>query len=252
MDPYKILGIEPNASADDIKTAYRKLASKHHPDRGGDTKTFQNIQQAYDMLTDPNRRNQFEFQAHQHDMFGNFGNPHTFFHDFVNQFTRQAQQKIYTVQVFLTLEQIAKNKKETVQLNTGVDTSVIEIDIPPGVEDGSQFRYNQIMKDGWLQITFRIYRHQKFEKHGLDLYCTQDIDFMKLITGAKLNVVDILGNTLEINVAPMTKPGTKLRIAGKGLPGPNGFKGDQYVLLNGTLPDTLSEPLLNLIKQEYK
>lgn len=256
MDPYNILGVNRDASTDEIKTAYRKLAAKHHPDRGGDTKTFQNIQQAYDILNDPAKKQQFDFQQHQHNMFGNFGgqpfgNPQHFFHDFVNQFTRQTQQRIYTVNVFLTLEQIAKGNKETIQINNGQGISVIEIDIPPGVEDGSQFRYNNVMPDGWLQITFRIYRHEKFEKHGLDLISKVDINVFKLITGTQLIINDILGNPFEIYVPAMTKPGSKLRVSGRGLPG-NGGRGDQYILLNSILPDKISNHLLELIKQETK
>ena len=50
MDYYKVLGLEKNASADDIKKAYRTLANKHHPDKGGNLKTMQEINVEYDML----------------------------------------------------------------------------------------------------------------------------------------------------------------------------------------------------------
>ena len=73
MDYYKILNIEENASKDEIKTAYRKLASKHHPDRGGDTATFQNIQQAYDVLSDDRKR--AEYDASRHVAFAGQGQP---------------------------------------------------------------------------------------------------------------------------------------------------------------------------------
>lgn len=55
-DYYDTLGVPKTASQDDIKRAYRKLASQHHPDRGGDTKKFQEIQVAYDTLGDEQRR----------------------------------------------------------------------------------------------------------------------------------------------------------------------------------------------------
>lgn len=249
MDPYTTLGVTRNATPDEIKSAYRKLASKHHPDRGGDTKTFQSIQQAYDILSDPTKRAHFDNPMPQHPGM-NFG-MHDFFQDIVGQFTRQSQQRIYTTTVFLTLEQIAKNKKETIQLNTGQGVGYIEIDIPPDVDDGKQYRFNRIMSDGLLHITFRIYKHSKFEKHGLDLISTSDVNILKLITGTKILVDDIFGNTLELTVTPMTKPGTKLRIPNKGLPG-NGRPGDQYVLINGVLPDTISDTLIEAIKQETK
>ena len=53
MDYYSILGVAKNASSDEIKKAYRKLASQHHPDKGGDKNKFQEVQAAYEVLSDP-------------------------------------------------------------------------------------------------------------------------------------------------------------------------------------------------------
>ena len=60
MDHYATLGVAKNATPDDIKKAYRKLASKHHPDKGGDTATFQKIEEAYRILSDPQQRQQYD------------------------------------------------------------------------------------------------------------------------------------------------------------------------------------------------
>jgi curved DNA-binding protein CbpA len=60
MDHYQTLGVAKNATPDEIKKAYRKLAAQHHPDRGGDTAQFQKIQQAYDILSDPAKRAQHD------------------------------------------------------------------------------------------------------------------------------------------------------------------------------------------------
>ena len=60
MDYYKTLGVNRNASPDEIKKAYRKMAAQHHPDKGGDTATFQKIQEAYDTLSDPQKKHQFD------------------------------------------------------------------------------------------------------------------------------------------------------------------------------------------------
>ena len=59
MDYYSILGVNKNASPEDIKKAYRKLAMKHHPDRGGDAGKLQEINEAYDTLKDPKKRSQY-------------------------------------------------------------------------------------------------------------------------------------------------------------------------------------------------
>ena len=74
MNYYQTLGVSKTASADEIKRAYRKLASQHHPDRGGDTARFQEIQSAYDTLSDPEKRQQYDNPQPQHQHFEfNFG-----------------------------------------------------------------------------------------------------------------------------------------------------------------------------------
>ena len=83
MNHYETLGIDRNASPEDVKKAYRRLASKHHPDKGGNTKTFQDIQTAYDTLSDPNKRAQYDTPQPQGGIHFNFG--HQNIHDIFNQ-----------------------------------------------------------------------------------------------------------------------------------------------------------------------
>lgn len=59
-DPYETLGIPKNASDDEVKRAYRKLAMKHHPDKGGDPEQFKKVQGAYDILGDPEKKQNFD------------------------------------------------------------------------------------------------------------------------------------------------------------------------------------------------
>ena len=73
MDYYQILGVNENASQDDIKKAYKKLAMKNHPDRGGDTKKFQEISQAHDTLSDTQKRQQYDAQKNGFSPFGQQG-----------------------------------------------------------------------------------------------------------------------------------------------------------------------------------
>lgn len=250
MDPYNILGVDRGATQEDIKNAYRRLANKHHPDRGGDTHKFQEIQAAYDTLTDPQKRAQYENPHH----FGGFGpgfrqtsNP---FDDFINQFFNQTanRQRIYTVTVFVTLEQIAAGSIENVQINTPAGLKLIQLRIPANIEDGGQVRYEGIMPDGILQVQYRIHRHPTFTREGHDLHITVGVDIFKLIVGTKLTVGDIYGKRIELTIPPMTKPGTKMRLQGHGL----GGIGDQYVLIDGKLPDKIDPVTLNQIKLEVQ
>ncbi|CAD7940854.1 unnamed protein product [Amoebophrya sp. A25] len=59
-DPYQILGVSRSATEDEIRRAYKKLAVKHHPDKGGDSETFKNIQSAYETLSDPSKKRQYD------------------------------------------------------------------------------------------------------------------------------------------------------------------------------------------------
>ena len=95
---YQTLGIDPSASADEIKKAYRKLANQHHPDKGGDQDTFKNISVAYDTLGDVAKRSQYDQQQQmQNNPFGQF-NFNDFFggggHPFEQMF-RQTHQRVY-------------------------------------------------------------------------------------------------------------------------------------------------------------
>lgn len=246
MDPFKTLNVSESASLDEIKSAYRKLASKNHPDRGGDTRLFQEIQGAYDTLSDPEKRANYDMQKNMQSPFAGNYNP---FQDFVNQFTRQASQKIYTVTVYVTLEQVANGSKENVQIQNGFAAQYVQLDVPQGLEDGQQYRFSNIMPDGWLQVTFKVHRHAKFERHGLDLTSTSDVNVFELITGTKIAVTDIFGNNLEIVLPAKTKPGTRMKIAGRGLKNSGRF-GDYYVLLNAKIPDTISDKLTQAIREE--
>lgn len=88
---YKILGINENASEDEIKQAYRKLARTHHPDKGGDKEKFQKVQTAYENLTNPEKRANLNSE-NTHNFSFNFNN-HSFF-DFHNQHHQQNNKTI--------------------------------------------------------------------------------------------------------------------------------------------------------------
>jgi curved DNA-binding protein len=245
MNPYDILGVDKNSTPDDIKSAYRKLASKNHPDRGGDTKKFQEIQAAYDVLCDPQKR-----AAHDNPQphFDPFMGGNASFQDFINQFVNQTRQRVYTVTVFVTLEQIVAGSVDNVNINTPHGQKLVQLQIPKNIEDGNQIRYDGILPDGPLQVLFRVYQHPTFKRYGNDLYVTHELNMFALITGTTIMVTDIYGKNLEVVVRPMTKPGSKLRIPGRGL----GNTGDQYVLIEAKLPDKISDETLTQIKMDLE
>lgn len=249
MDHYATLGVAKNAAPEDIKRAYRKLAAQHHPDRGGDTAKFQEIQQAYDVLGDPDKRAQYDNPAPQMNNF-NFGaGGFTPFDDIISQFMRQQRQAIYGTTVAVTLEQIAQNQPVEIYINGPQGGRMVRITVPPGVEHGQQMRYEGVLPDALLQVTFVVQPHPEFERRGLDVYSTKHVDVFDLILGTKVLVRTVDGTELEVNVPPCFRPGGNLRIPGRGLPG-SGSRGNHYVLIQAMIPDKISDELLTAIRLE--
>jgi DnaJ-class molecular chaperone len=251
MDHYATLGVNRNSTPDEIKQAYRRLASKNHPDKGGDTATFQRIQEAYDILIDPQKRQQYDnppmggFQT-----FGFGGGQHPFqdiFRDFFNQHQRQ-QRRVYTTTLFVGLDQVARGARETIHLQTPIGPKMVEVEIPLGLEDGTTIRYTNILPDGDLQINFRIRKHPIFERRGLDLYTNVSVNFFDLILGFTLRVENIHGKLLELDIPPITRSESTFRLGGQGLTNPIGNIGDQYVLIKGQLPDTIDSEVIQALE----
>ena len=88
---YQILGVQENTPIDEIKKKYRKLAMEHHPDKGGDEEKFKKISEAYDILSDDNKRAQYDNQ--RRNPFGNMGGGHNPFEDLFNRFNNRNQTR---------------------------------------------------------------------------------------------------------------------------------------------------------------
>jgi len=156
-DYYKILGVSKSASSDEIKKAYRKLALEHHPDKGGDEAEFKKINEAYQVLSDPQKRAQydrfgsngfqgagtggfggrqsggFDFGGQDFEFnFGSMGGLGDIFSDFFSGAfaTVQAEVEISPAQAVL-------GEKLEIQ----VDNEKISLDIPAHMQDGTQFRF---------------------------------------------------------------------------------------------------------------
>lgn len=256
-DYYQILGVGRDASPDDIKRAYRRQAAKHHPDRGGSTEEFQKIEEAYRNLSDPDLKAQHDnpnpFGGHPGGGFpGGFsfsfggGNP---FDDFFGQFMGRQQQRVYSASMWVTLEQVFAGSESEVAFNTPQGGKVFKIKVPQGVEDGSRVRYQNLMPDGDLQIEFRVQRHPIFERQALELRMPLKVSVFDLITGTTIKVPTIEGEQVDVVIPPRTQPGTTMRLQGRGLIA-NGIRGSQFLLITATIPDTISDSLLELISLE--
>lgn len=263
MDYYQTLGVAKTATPDEIKKAYRKLASQHHPDKGGDTAMFQKIEEAYRILSDPQKRQEYDNPA-KHFNFQDFGSEFPGgFHFNVNGFEdffghmfnqqRQAQQprqQIFRTSINVTLEQAYFGGEHHMQLQTPVGNRMVKIEIPKGIQNGGQVRLEGIIDGASLLVEFRIYKHLKFDRVGNDLVCNHSISVLDLVVGSTFEFTTLGGTTLEVKIKPRTQPNTQLKISGKGMPiiGTPVY-GDQIILLKPYIPDNIDQSIIDSIVQ---
>jgi DnaJ-class molecular chaperone len=250
-DPYHTLGVDRNASAEDIKRAYRKLAAQHHPDRGGNTARFQEIQQAYDAVTNP------QPQPHQPPPgahpFGGQGFGFGFqFDDFFNMFAQQAQQRRNHVKLSLwvDLRDVAQGARRTVSIGTHMGVGAADIDIPPGINDGDHVQYQGLGPGGVdLVVEFRIKKDSVWDRQDLNLMADRHVVIWDLLCGAQISITDIYDQKLDAQIPAMTQPGTCLRLRGRGLRDRSGNQGDALIRLHALLPDHVAPEILDSIAQ---
>jgi len=242
-DYFKILGIEEGASDDDIKKAFRSLAMKHHPDRGGDQAKFQEIQEAYAVLSDPQKRAEWNMQRRGGNPGGfhfdfNFGQPqgdpfdiHNIFRNFqqggdpFGGFRQQRRNRDLKVVVDLDLASTLtpQTKHISVQhLNGHKETVTVEV--PRGVSSNMQMKYAghgdrsySDLPPGDLYISFRVLRHPDFNIEGLDLVRVIKLNCLDAITGTSLTIDSLDGKQFSWNVPVGTQNGSRFRIAQQGL-----------------------------------
>ena len=260
MDHYNTLGVAKNATPEEIKKAYRKLAAQHHPDRGGNTAEFQKVQQAYDTLSDPEKRRQYDMPGPQ-GFTGGFPGGFSFnvngfdindiFSQFFGQQTQRPHMPSYRTMVNISLEQAYNGDKQVLQLNTHNGPEIIEIQIPKGVQHGQSIRYDNLMKNSILVVDFRIFPHSKFEREGSNLFSVHEIDVLDLIIGTEFEFTAISGKKLTVVVPPQTQPNNRLRLSGEGMPTNTGF-GDQYIVLKPYVPAIINKEIIDIILKYKK
>lgn len=262
MDYYNTLGVPRDATADQIKKAYRKLAMEHHPDKGGDVSKFQEITSAYETLSDTDKRYIYDNPQpqQQHNPFGGMGgfsfNVNGFdLNDLFGQAFNQHrgfQQNIkptYRTRVSVSLVDVFNGAEQTLQLGTPKGMKVINIKIPAGIHNGSSIRYDNIIDDGTLIIEFVILPDLRFDREGDDLYSNFPINVLDLITGTKTQFTTINGKTLEVNIPRGTQPSQQIKLSGYGMPRQDGSRGNQILLLKPYIND-IDDETVEFLKQK--
>lgn len=256
-DHYATLGVSKTATADEIKRAFRKLASQHHPDKGGDTQKFQAIQAAYAILGDEQKRAEYDNPRPQFSGFSGFhGTPggvninDIFGQMFGQQFAQQHPRRSHVrMTLWITLLDVATGGKRTVSLGTQQGVSAVEIDIPLGINDGDNVQYEGIGPGGSdLVVNFRISPDRTWVRDALNLTMEVRLDIWSLILGGELTIDTLTGKTLTAGVPERTQPGTSLRLRGQGLRDRAGQTGDIFVRVQAQIPTNIAPEILDAIR----
>ena len=246
-DYYSILGVSKSASDGEIKKAYRKLASQHHPDRGGDSNKFKEVQEAYDVLSNPQRKQEFDnpqgFYSQRHG-----------FDDIVDQYFTQfnvrSQMRSSRINLWISLEDVAQGGPRLISLTTSAGAISVEIEIPQGIQNGEAVRYPGLAPNKQdLVVGFNVHQHQSWSREGLDLYKEIELTFWELILGADIEVTDLLGKSLQLKVPPKTSPGKVLRLKGRGLSRQGHNTGDIFLKIKATMPDTIPDEIIPILQK---
>lgn len=270
---YETLGVPKGASEEEIKKAYRKLAGQHHPDRGGDTAKFQEIQQAYDTLSDPQKRHQHDNPNPFHsDPNGNHfefhfggGGPEDIFAHFFNQgfggpnpFNQRhpRRNKDLRVQMSVTLSSTLQPQRKTISVQTTKgDRYNVDIDIPRGVTNGTTVKYSNMgdnmfesLTRGDLYVIITVQNDSHLEIQGIDLACTIEIDCIDAMLGTERVVRSIDGKDFAIKIPQGCQQGTKFGLQNQGLYQMNtNVRGNLIVTIQLRTP-MLSEEQLNILR----
>lgn len=272
---YETLGVKENASADEIKKSYRKLARKYHPDINKDesaVEKFKEINAAYEVLSDPEKKAQY-------DQFGDqmFGGQN--FHDFARGQGGSVDLDEILRQMFgggggfggagggfggfggpnLDL-QTRITVPFMVSVNGGKHTVSVQgqsfdIKIPAGIKSGETMRVRGKGKQyqghaGDLLIQIEVAASSEYERKGDNLYKTFDVPLKEALFGGKITV-DTPEKEVSLKVPQNTKNGQKFRLKGKGVPDrKTALRGDLYLVANVVLPDvdTLDEELRSMLE----
>jgi len=272
-DYYQTLGVNENASPDEIKKAYRSLANKHHPDKGGDQAKFKDISVAYENLSDPQKKAEYDQQRqfgngtqfHFHtgnggfDPFAHmFGGASPFGNMFGAGHPGMRRNRDLNIQCAITLLDsfLGKQLEANYQLPSG-RTQTVSINVPAGITNGDTIRYQGLGDDsmpgaprGNLNVTIIVHADARFERKGDDLYTRVEINPIEAMIGCKKTISIITGETMELDIRAGVEDGVEFASNGNGFTNVNnGRKGKFVTVVKIRTPKITNPAILEELKK---
>ncbi|MBE6300298.1 MAG: J domain-containing protein [Parabacteroides distasonis] len=286
---YNILGIDKNATQEEIKKAFKKLARKYHPDLNPNDpeahQKFQEINEANEVLGDPEKRNKYdqygenwkhadEFEAQQkyHYQYQNeqdHGNFHysansSGFSDFFEQLfgnighknnpsTSPFRGQDYTTELEVSFIEATQTHKQIISVNG----KNLRITIPAGIANGQTIKIKEQGgpginggPSGDLYITFHIPEDNRFKRIGNDLYLNVSLDLYSAILGGE-RIIETIDGKVKLNIKQGTQNNTKVRLKGKGFPiyKEEGKRGDLIITYTIEIPTHLTDKQKELFRE---
>ncbi len=279
-DYYKILGVARDASQDEIKKAYRKLARKYHPDVSKEANAedkFKEVGEAYEVLRDEQKRAQYD-QFGSNYRHGQSFNPPPGWDDqagfgggnfssfFENMFGGMggmggggmgdnffARGEDVNAKITISLEDAFNGATKTIRRPTGASQSgTINVKIPAGIASGKKIRLSGQGKSGGggksgdLYLEVNIAPHRHFRLEDKDVYLDLPIAPWEAALGGKVTVPTLAGK-ISLTIPAGARSGQKMRLKGRGLPGKE--PGDEFVVLQIMVPPADSDKAKKLYQQ---
>ena len=283
---YDVLGVNEQSTSAEITKAFKELAKKHHPDRGGDEAKFKEINEAHDTLKNSQKRHDYDTMRKfgnsgtggQHpffnedifgDFFSGFGNGDM---DFNGRFNfsgrpgdtrtwrstgRQRGNRNVQVRMAISIKEAMNTNEKTInyKLPSGRD-EFATVKIPAGVQHGVTFKFQGMGDDsiknmprGDLMVMMSVLDSDGYTRKGNDLYTDKTIDCFQAVRGHEFNLKTLDDKIIKVKVPAGTQPGTMLTLKGQGMPVHKtiGIRGNLYVKVHVLIPQ-LSAADLKKIK----
>ena len=280
---YDILGVDEKATSADITKAFKELAKKHHPDRGGDKDKFQEINEAHDTLKNSQKRHDYDTMRKFGSRSTGGGGEHPFFNedifgDFFSGFGgdnggfrfnftgRDGDERIFRnvrqqprgnrnvqVRMAISIKEAMMNNEKTIsyKLPSGRE-EFATVKIPAGVQHGVTFKFSGMGDDsiknmprGDLMVVMSVLDSDGFTRKGNDLYTDKTINCFQAVRGHEFNLRTLEDKVIKVKVPEGTQPNTLLAVKGQGMPVHKtlNIRGNLYVKIHILIPQLSAQDL---------